>query len=82
MSVAVYVPDVGDAFFLQVGVHALTDADQVFSLAAGKPEQFQILLGAIRIGDQLQRRFRALGAIATLAPPSVSPGVDRDPISD
>ena len=42
VPIAVYVPDVRNVVFLQVGMHTLADPDQTVPLAAGKPQQFEI----------------------------------------
>src|SRR3954470_19548941 len=39
VAVAVDVPDVRDTLLLEVGVHALADAEQAVLVAAGDPEQ-------------------------------------------
>ena len=49
MCVVGHVPDVRHAFLLEVGVDVLTDVDEAVLVAAGKPEQLQ-LLGRFRSG--------------------------------
>src|ERR1700693_5069129 len=56
VRVAVHMPDVRDILLLQIGMHALADTEQAILVAAGDPEQFQLLPGGRRIGHQLLRR--------------------------
>ena len=60
-ALAVDVPDVRDVLLLEIGVHALADADQAVLVAAGEPEQLQLLAGAVRVGHQLGRGLRVGG---------------------
>src|SRR3954462_11111150 len=53
---AVHMPDVGNTFFLQKGMHTLADADQVILVAAPQPEQFEVARFG-RVWDELLRRF-------------------------
>jgi hypothetical protein len=55
MSVRVHIPDVRNVVLLQVTLHALTDADQVVFVAAGEPQQFELLPGLRRMGNQFLR---------------------------
>ena len=43
VRVAIDMPDVRNVLALEIGMHALADADQAVPLAAGDPEQFQLL---------------------------------------
>ena len=46
VAVGGYVPDVRDFVLLQVGVHTLADVDEAIFVAAGEPEEFQLLGGS------------------------------------
>src|SRR5262249_33445838 len=55
VRVAVHTPGLRHVLFLQVGIHAWTDADQADLLAVGDPEQLQPLLGLRWIGHEFRR---------------------------
>jgi len=57
VAVGVHVPDVRHAVFLEIRVHALTDADQALPVAAREPQQLQLVLGGCGVGHQFRRSF-------------------------
>src|SRR5262245_44837074 len=57
VGIAVYMPDMRHLLISQVSMHALANADQAILLPAGDPQQFQLVLGRGRIGNQLGRRL-------------------------
>src|ERR1700722_2419676 len=61
VSVAVDVPDVRDVLLFQVGMHALADAEELVLVAAGDPQELELLLRAFRVGNQFRGRLRVRG---------------------
>jgi len=57
VAVSVDVPDVGDLVLLQITLYALTVVDQTVFVAAGEPQQFELLLGLFRMGNQFLGRL-------------------------
>ena len=43
VSIAIDMPDMADAFFVQVGVEVLADADQAIFIAARQKKELQLL---------------------------------------
>ena len=61
VAVGVDMPDVRHVVLLEVGVNALADADQAVLVAAGQPQELQLLACGRGIGDELGGRL-VLGA--------------------
>src|SRR6185437_1485910 len=57
VGMGIDIPDVRHVVFFQISMHALADVDQAILVAAGDPQQLE-LLGLVRVRQKLLRRLR------------------------